>query len=68
MGLISRLGAWVDRKFPEKVTVDKELHMAMINDIKVLALGIDSVNARIDAMVKKTELVDRKNFISNVDR
>lgn len=62
------MGQWLDKKFPEKQVVDMELHMAMIRDIKVLALAIDSVNKRIDDMVKKTELVERKNFISNVDR
>lgn len=68
MGLIQRFGAWLDKRFPEKFTVDPALHMAMIRDIKVLALGIDTVNKRIDDLVKKTELVERANYIRQVDR
>jgi hypothetical protein len=68
MGIIQRFGIWLDKRWPEQVVIDKALHMAMIEDIKVLALGIDSVNKRIDDLVKKTEIVERKTFISQADR
>ena len=85
MGIISRLGHWLDTRFPEKVVVtsvdfkamgvtldacrvDSKRLDAAIQDIKSLAIALDLQQERLDNLIAKQELIDKKSLMTQIGR
>jgi hypothetical protein len=67
MGLARKILRFIlqelDKRFPEVVKVDLQLHLAMKEDIKMLALAMDELRARVDSLVKKQEIMEVKRTV-----
>lgn len=61
MGIISRLGAWLDTRFPEKISADTVLgEVARLNGL-IAALGVrvdeyEKLYARVTELEKKADV------------